>query len=75
MASSFSRQPQPGLAGQGGVDEEAVARLTQERRVERQKAMELKELNARAQLTSASAVPAQCADPEVQMITFWSVVL
>ena len=56
---------------------EAVARLTQERLVERQKAMELKELKARAKLTtvtSAYAAPAQYADPAMQMSKLSSVV-
>ena len=49
----------------------AVARTTQERRVERQKAMESGELKARAKpttVTSASAVPAQYADSAMQMV-------
>ena len=65
MTSFVLRLSQPGLAVKAGLIV-ALSRLAQDRRAERQNAMELKELKARAKLTtvtSASAAPAQHADP------------
>ena len=47
---------------------EAVARLTHDRRAERQKAIDMEELKSRAKLTTVSA------DPPTQMIELSSVV-
>ena len=68
--------PSPVLQAKAGLMG-AVARLTQDRRAERQKAMELEELKARAKLTAvttADAAPAQCVDSARQMIKLSSVV-